>query len=144
MIASLSYAGDFRMTVGENPNKISNIVGGSYSKFKQLYASNIERSPYIQRDSKNNTKTGVQYQKALPPLAAKKFLGNLPLSVRRKLVGVMPNSIDCPKFQAAVQGTMQSIVSNSSRSQSMKGILTAGMLKSVRYAVPKLLKTIKR
>lgn len=36
-ISSLSYSGDPRMTVGENPEKISNIVSAQMEQFHTLY-----------------------------------------------------------------------------------------------------------
>lgn len=37
-IAGLSYAGDFRMAFGENPDKVANIVSGSAAHFHMLYS----------------------------------------------------------------------------------------------------------
>lgn len=41
MIASISYRGDFRMTFGENPKKVKNIVSGSLPQFHQLYSKTL-------------------------------------------------------------------------------------------------------
>lgn len=41
-IAGISYLGDFRMTFGENPKKVRNIVDGNFSAFQQLYLNKIK------------------------------------------------------------------------------------------------------
>ena len=46
-IASLSYAGDFRMTFGENPKKIHNIVSGNFEAFQRLYSDYIRNEPSL-------------------------------------------------------------------------------------------------
>nr|7ECD_A Chain A, Phosphatidate cytidylyltransferase [Firmicutes bacterium CAG:884] len=39
-ICNLSYSGDTRMKVAENPKKVENIVGASYDKFNEMYNFN--------------------------------------------------------------------------------------------------------
>jgi hypothetical protein len=40
--AGISYLGDFRMTFGENPKKVRNIVDGNLDAFRQLYENKIK------------------------------------------------------------------------------------------------------
>lgn len=43
-VAGLSYTGDFRMVVGENPDKVNNIVAGSLPQFHSLYSPLLSAS----------------------------------------------------------------------------------------------------
>lgn len=53
-VAGLSYAGDFRMTYGENPYKVANIVNKNMPLFRELYSpvlqvgSRLSRCVYFQ------------------------------------------------------------------------------------------------
>lgn len=46
-IAGISYVGDFRMTVGENPNKVRNIVQAQLDHFNRLYYSLLDDLPNV-------------------------------------------------------------------------------------------------
>jgi hypothetical protein len=42
-----SLPGDFRMTFGENPHKIKNIVHGNFDGFEQLYQPILKAMPHV-------------------------------------------------------------------------------------------------
>lgn len=46
-IAGISYVGDFRMIVGENPNKVRNIVEAQLSHFHRLYFGLLDDLPNV-------------------------------------------------------------------------------------------------
>jgi translocator assembly and maintenance protein 41 len=46
-LAGLSYQGDIRMGVAENPRKVYNIVQGQFSEFQSLYKHVIEDLPNV-------------------------------------------------------------------------------------------------
>ena len=46
-IAGISYTGDFRMIVGENPNKIQNIVQAQLAHFDRLYFGLLDDLPNV-------------------------------------------------------------------------------------------------
>jgi len=47
-IAGLSYRGDFRKYIGENPNKVQNIVSLQFDNFRLLYGELIRAFPNIE------------------------------------------------------------------------------------------------
>ena len=48
-LAGLSYTGDFRMVVGEDKNKVANIVRPNLPRFRQLYAKRLRSlSNYVE------------------------------------------------------------------------------------------------
>lgn len=46
-IAGISYVGDFRMIVGENPNKVRNIVSAQKNHFHRLYFGLLDDLPNV-------------------------------------------------------------------------------------------------
>jgi hypothetical protein len=46
-IAGISYKGDFRMVIGENPNKVKNIVDKQLPHFRRVYSHLLEDLPNV-------------------------------------------------------------------------------------------------
>jgi translocator assembly and maintenance protein 41 len=135
-IAQLSYAGDFRTTVGaEDPNKIHNLVHspGQELRFDDLYRDSfrdLERAGLVSvsSSSSSTTERRVEYSSSVSP----ELYRRLPLQFRRG------------GDTTTLRSTLAQTVAVSARTQSVKGIVTAGLWRSAQYAVTKLSKGLFR
>jgi len=150
-IAGLSYTGDFRMTIGEDRNKVISIVRPNVGNFRKLYELHILNSKHLQWD-----KSKGMLQQSDDPASRYHHLNLLPKWLMFAVVNVcnsdgrhrdteevlrsLAKDSEC---REVVEGCVSSIVKYSSLSQSAKGILTAGFLKSVKYSFKKLKKMLK-
>ena len=150
-IARLSFSGDFRMIFGEDKNKVENIVMPQLDNFRKLY------QPYLTSDRMErfldwNPQTQTFVQDTSPPVIFH-HLNLLPKSVQRNLYmkwnkkgtfgdidDVLQSLSQRYGISEKVNNSMEAIVWNSSWSQSLKGLLTAGIHKSFKYSYFKLLK----
>lgn len=153
-IVGLSYNGDVRMMFGEDKNKIDNIVAGQINTFDQIYNPIIKLTPCF-KESVHWNESKQLYAQDLSPKTLLKSLKLLPKQVRKTIchlhsneartkeadivLGSMSRSINCDKI---VSQAICIIVRRSSLSQSFKGLLTAGLIKSIRYSQRKLIKSI--
>ena len=126
-ITGLSYTGDFRMVVGEDRNKIKNVVTPNMQHFKTLYMPFITTSSWLSLDNQNPDIIHTQQHFSLDQLQH-----NLP----EKLLQQLNTSQSLEKCLATIVGA-------SSKRQSLKGIATAGVTKSVYYAAEKMQKMLK-
>ncbi|CAI5726347.1 unnamed protein product [Hyaloperonospora brassicae] len=140
-IAGISYLGDFRMTFGENPKKVRNIVDGNVKAFQELYRRNIQNSPFMSR-SISDVDTLVA--NTANSDVRQSIVEALPSNVLRRLAAKShargPHAHQ-PVTKKQLQRVIASIVFRSSRSQSIKGIATAGGVKSILYVAQKLKRT---
>lgn len=170
-ISNLSYGGDFRMTFGENKNKVDNIVRPQILEFRKLYKPFIlTMQDYVEfpvlnkEETKLNNEIG-DYDKSdaavlcsqdTSSLAKLHHLNQLPRwpqkaltrfwnkgTLRQDTEDVLRAIAYDPDCGFIVQQCINDIVWKSSVSQSLKGILTAGLLKSVKYSGRKIKKMLK-
>lgn len=153
-IASLSYVGDFRMKFGEDKNKVVNIVAPQVDAFRTLYAPIVKSlHDYVHFPSDNvicsqdvspNARMYHLYQLPKTPQKAVVQLWNRgPRKLRQDTEDSLRAVAHDPECRTIVEDCICNIVWNSSVSQSLKGILTAGLFKSIIYSGRKIRKMIK-
>ena len=113
-ICNLSYSGDTRMKVAENPKKVDNIVGASYDKFNEMYNFND------------------LYQKNGERIEYEIDIDELPSSLEKY--------IKDDRTKEKVMEYLSDLNRKESSLQTMKGIKTNGIIKSLRYGLAKVLK----
>lgn len=169
-ISRISYMGDPRMSFGENPKKVENIVNAQLTHFRRLYSPFIERLPNISfRSSREladpDARAGLVQD--LDPVKRgnmvrrlpSKFRANLYYQYRRQLGDSASLETSIPYDDQSPYGTkfdqqiasdanlaqevaksIRATVSWPSTSQSIKGFFTAGPFKSWSYVGEKLKK----
>ncbi|KAG0226140.1 Mitochondrial translocator assembly and maintenance protein 41 [Actinomortierella wolfii] len=150
-IASLSYMGDFRMSIGENPHKVQNIVQAQLPQFHRLYdpllanLSNVTvlREGHLEQDDSPLVRSRT-FQKLPPRLkegvryrynSALSKAGVEILNEDGKEIQSVATAPDLPLY---LSQTIHSIIQIPALTQSIKGIATAGAVKTSKYAVQKL------
>lgn len=118
-IASLSYAGDFRMAVAENPHKIRQLVHspGQLERFEKLYQPSLQRLEEQGVLSRSSSSSWEWDSNALA-----------------KLVPVVGDQ------NSRLEDRLSRIVSRAARVQAIKGVWTVGPRIAVEYARRKLAK----
>lgn len=174
-ISNLSYAGDFRMTFGENKKKVENIVKPQLKSFRNLYTPFVRTlNDYvdfpmyeiveIKGEMGEQTKKVINFVEEcenyvccqdVSPLAKLHHLSQLPRWPQKSLTrfwnrgnfrqdteDVLRAIAYDPDCSFVVEQCIKDIVWRSSVRQSLKGILTAGLLKSVKYSSKKIVKML--
>ncbi|KAI8072545.1 mitochondrial matrix Mmp37 [Gongronella butleri] len=155
-IAGISYVGDFRMTVGENPNKVRNIVGAQLDHFHRLYFSLLDDLPNVAilnngrfQQNLNPKFRGLMVQK-LPRTLYDLIMKEHRDHAARKHIEVPLNKFATyqqiaasPDLPLYMDQSLRAVIGRPALTQSIKGIFTAGIGKSSRYASAKLGKWVK-
>lgn len=154
IIAGLSYNGDFRMIFGENQEKVNNIVLSQLTYFRQLYSPILQHFENYVDIPKSETMAVTCHQDISPATRIHHF-NQLPRIPQVKLVRawrhgpVSVDTEDClraiahdPDCGEILKHCLKEIVWRSSVTQSLKGIVTAGFIKSIQYSAAKIKKML--
>lgn len=128
-ICSLSYIGDFRMGIAENPHKISNIVSGSKEKFASIYRN--EKGFVF--DLKNE-KVYICHQDLI------RQIPDLPSKLVDYLAMRDTDLTDINSLRINLLSFFLEHNQKESKAQIVHGIWTNGIVKSVPYALAKVKK----
>lgn len=150
-VASLSYMGDFRMTFGEDRNKVDNIVSPNVRYFRELYDPVLDEFGLERQEERpaDNEMMGYTVQWKQNLSARHDHFSSLPSHLKQKIMNKLgkteqdfESSLNPDHIQMTsnILWAVSSIVNESSWSQSVKGIATAGIFKSIRYSAAKLVK----
>lgn len=138
-ITLVSYMGDPRMAIGgENPKKVQNIVNKQFAKFRHLYAPIMEHMVDGHTLVRTGGEVGWFEKREFTPEYVSSLVQQLPLGFRRKLGVTSPNgamefALDKKRRTRLILAVRQT-VRIPAAIQTLKGVLTAGITKSVKYA----------
>jgi len=100
-IAGISYKGDFRMIVGENPNKVKNIVSTQMENFHRLYFGLLDDLPNV--SVLNDGKLQQSYNPRFRGLMVKKLPKTLyDKVIKQHMQYASRNNIDIPEDKLAL------------------------------------------
>ena len=150
-VAGLSYTGDFRMVVGEDRNKVANIVRPQMDRFRELYMRRLlEMTPHL------HISHGGDCVQDMSSEGRVGHLTRLPSGIRDKVLAMHTNNknnvqveevlkevVFHPSCSQAVAKAVGQVVAGVDKSQAAKGILTAGGKKAVIYSWAKVQKMVK-
>ena len=130
-ICGLSYLGDTRMKFAENPRKVLNIVEGSYDIFKNIYGTN---NSYFKTNKKDEVT--IDYAKLM------KDIDKLPKSLLEYLEEDIENQ-NRDSIREKILTYFTELNKKESSKQTIKGLYSNGIIRSIKYASQKVLKKIK-
>lgn len=150
-ITSLSYSGDFRMTFGEDKGKVWKIVHPNMSHFQELYGPVIGNEKNVHWNGSSgkfeqdvSRSTLLHHLNLLPEQVTRRIIASSPHLYEGKDTRTMYETvIETGDHKRIVAQGIADIVKKSSWSQSLKGTLTAGLVKSTKYSYSKVKKMFK-
>ena len=136
-ICSLSYMGDSRKNFkAEDPRKVQKLASGSKEHFDREYTAKTD----LFTVNKDDTIT-IDYKKVL------KRIEELPENLKIKIADSIDGRLSeekLPEIRRAIVEYLTTIIKKSSMAQTLKGVKTTGLYKSLKYAIAKLKKGQKK
>lgn len=144
-LVRLSYDGDVRVGLAEDPQKVSNIVHGQQRDLWDIYspiAENLGVSFVHRNEGPSLASTVARFD--IGGEARRRLFGELPGSIRERVVSRCRGGPSPPWDAAgALRGELRAAVRRSSLAQTAKGALTAGAARGTRYVLEKLRKRLR-
>ncbi|MBN2306410.1 phosphatidate cytidylyltransferase [Candidatus Peregrinibacteria bacterium] len=133
-VAGLSYIGDSRNGLAEDPLKIRNMVGRNVEEFKAIYHQILKSRHHVQMLS------GIgQVTQDMNPLTRATTLYSLPSGLLNRI----SRPIDFENSETVTHSVRQgiaSIVTGSTRTQTLKDFVSSGLKKSLHHGASRLAK----
>ncbi|GAA98443.1 uncharacterized protein L969DRAFT_87051 [Mixia osmundae IAM 14324] len=168
-IAGLSYRGDFRMSLGENPSKVFNIVRTQLPQFNALYGpmlASFNKTLFVTKGDAESAPGSRQLGQDTSAAARADLARRLPKSISGQLYGYWTRKWNLQRakglageelpdhnegslwrrivsdddFEHQLDKSLQMIIGRPAFSQSLKGVVTAGPLRAMSYVIPKIKK----
>lgn len=140
-IAGISYAGDIRMQTGaEDPNKVKKLVEtpGMLGLWDNMYSTIFEDLQRLGILSKNGTTLDLDFNDVG---MRRELMKNLPQRLHSdKIVGISNSKDSIVQGNKLLRNELRRIVAPAAKSQSIKGLFSAGVSKSFNYAMAKFAK----
>lgn len=133
-VCSLSYFGDSRMYIAENPEKVRNIVTGSYDRIHEIYEPVVESCDFLKCD------TEKEEQLTVDRIALSAALESLPVTLKDYLKENVQDWKNMEEVQKGIRVYLEKVNFNESIGQTAKGLISNGLIRSVAYVIPKLQK----
>ena len=149
-IAGLSYSGDFRMQVGEHPDKVQNLVQGDVAGFFDLYQPFLRH--FLEEGylvSTDESRDALEELLSVPSSPSMQLRDLQTVSCETSTFDATKHHLEVPPSfsitdPSLLEGQIRSRIANTALSQSLKGIVSAGFRKSAVYAGLKVLKKFKK
>lgn len=128
-VCGLSYMGDARMAIAENPHKVENIVEGSFDKLVEIYSLDED---YLEELEDGVVK--INHSRIL------ERINELPIHLLHYLRSMDTDFSDLDLVRINIGEYLLSKNKVESRAQIMQGVKTNGVIRSIPYAFNKVKK----